>query len=75
VLAKHSDVFDAMFSHNFAEAKSGRVDIKDLDPDAVAEMLRYIYTSQVQGMEILNRCLIMLQFSNASALALSLDAA
>jgi hypothetical protein len=62
VLAKHSDVFDAMFSHNFAEAKSGRVDIKDLDPDAVAEML-------------LNRCLIMLQFSNASALALSLDAA
>jgi hypothetical protein len=26
-------------------------------------------------MEILNRCLIMLQFSNASALALSLDAA
>ena len=55
MLAKKSDVFDAMFSHNFAESTSGRVNIEDLDEEAVAEMLRFIYVGQVHGMDKINR--------------------
>lgn len=58
MLAKKSDVFDAMFSHNFQETKSNRVVITDLEPDAVIEMLRYIYTNRVQSLEQVNRSLL-----------------
>ena len=55
MLAKKSDVFDAMFSHNFAEATSGKVFIEVLDEEAVGEMLRHIYTGSAHGMERINR--------------------
>ena len=47
-----------MFSHNFQETKSNRVVITDLEPDAVIEMLRYIYTNRVQSLEQVNRSLL-----------------
>jgi hypothetical protein len=34
---------------------SGRVIIEDLEEEAVAEMLRYIYTGHVHGMDKVNR--------------------
>lgn len=58
MLAKKSDVFDAMFSHNFSETSSGKVFIEDLQSEAVAEMLRYIYTGHVHGLEKVNRILL-----------------
>ena len=50
MLARKSDVFDAMFSHNFEEHFSNKVVITDLEGDAVLEMLRFIYTGKVSQM-------------------------
>ena len=55
MLAKKPDVFDAMFSHDFAETVSNKVVITDLESDAVLEMLRFIYTGKVQQMEKVNK--------------------
>ena len=65
MLAKKSDVFDAMFSHDFAETVSNKVVITDLESEAVLEMLRFIYTGKVQQMEKVNKMVcITLSFSN-----------
>ena len=58
MLAKKSDVFDAMFSHDFAETVSNKVIITDLDSEAVMEMLRFIYTGKVQNMEKVNKMVL-----------------
>lgn len=58
MLAKKSDVFDAMFSHDFAETVSNKVVITDLESDAVLEMLRFIYTGKVQQMEKVNKMVL-----------------
>ena len=47
-----------MFSHNFQETRSNRVVITDLEPEAVLEMIRYIYNSRVQNLERVNRHLL-----------------
>jgi hypothetical protein len=47
-----------MFSHNFQETRSNRVIITDLVPDAVVEMLRFIYTNRVQHLDSINRHLL-----------------
>lgn len=59
MLAKKSDVFDAMFSHDFEENHSNKVVITDLDSDAVMEMLRFIYTGKVISMEKMNKSLLV----------------
>lgn len=58
MLAKKSDVFDAMFSHDFAETVSNKVIITDLESDAILEMLRFIYTGKVQQMEKVNKMVL-----------------
>lgn len=58
MLAKKSDVFDAMFAHNFEETRSNRVVITDLEPEAVIQMLRYVYNNKVQNLDRVNRHLL-----------------
>ena len=59
MLAGKSDVFDAMFSHHFEERFSNKVVITDLEPDAILEMLRFIYTGKVHNMETVNKLLLI----------------
>jgi len=44
MLAARSPVFEAMFFSNMAENKSGTVNVEDVDPDVMIEVLQYIYT-------------------------------
>jgi len=46
LLAARSPVFSAMFEHDMEERKLNRVEITDVDPEVVAEMLRFIYTGR-----------------------------
>ena len=49
-LRKHiyrSVVFDRMLDQNMEEARTGEVDIPDVDPDTLKQMLEFIYTGQV----------------------------
>ena len=54
-LAQKSDVFDAMFSNGFKESQASRVPISGLAPEAVLEMLRFIYTGKVQDLDQVSR--------------------
>jgi len=58
MLARKSDVFDAMFSHNFEETYSNKVVIMDLESEAILEMLRFIYVGKVYQMEKVNKLLL-----------------
>lgn len=49
ILAARSPVFRAMFSHNMQESRNNEVVIKDVEPDVMEELLRYIYTNKVNG--------------------------
>ena len=42
-----SVVFDRMFDQNMKETNMGEVDILDVDPDTLKQMLEFIYTGQV----------------------------
>merc|ERR1711915_1074412 len=44
MLSARSPVFEAMFFSNMAENKSGTVNVEDVDPDVMIEVLQYIYT-------------------------------
>ena len=49
-LRKHiyrSVVFDRMLDQNMEEARTGEVNILDVDPDTLKRMLEFIYTGQV----------------------------
>ena len=49
-LIKHNSrsvVFDRMLDQNMKEARTGEVDIPDVDPDTLKQMLEFIYTGQV----------------------------
>jgi len=50
-LAGRSAVFNAMFTHDMEESRSGRIDIKDLHVDTVGEMLAYIYSGKIANMD------------------------
>lgn len=50
-LASKSEIFAAMFTHDVLENKSNIVNIPDVDHEILKEMLRYIYTGQVENME------------------------
>ncbi len=48
VLAAQSDTFAAMFAHHDTkEAQSGKVDIQDMEPRSVEELLHYIYLDKM----------------------------
>ena len=51
VLATQSEVFAAMFTHNMKENKESKVKIEDCNSEIFKEVLRYIYTGQVAGVE------------------------
>ncbi|THD20824.1 Protein roadkill [Fasciola hepatica] len=51
ILAARSPVFAAMFEHGLEESLANRVGITDMEPDTLAEVLRYIYTGQVIGLD------------------------
>ncbi|VDP98200.1 unnamed protein product [Trichobilharzia regenti] len=53
ILSARSLVFAAMFEYGVEESRANRVEITDMEPDTVAEVLRYIYTRQVVGMDLL----------------------
>jgi len=44
MLAARSPVFEAMFFSDMVENKSGTVNVEDVDPDVMIEVLQYIYT-------------------------------
>ena len=46
-----SPVFSAMFEHEMEERKQNRVDITDVDPDVMREMLRFIYTGKAPNLD------------------------
>lgn len=48
ILSARSDVFSAMFSHSdTVEVRTNVVEIADVEPDALEQMLRFIYTDKV----------------------------
>ena len=38
-----------MFKYDMEEKKSSRVEVKDCEPEVMAEMLRFIYTGRTQA--------------------------
>jgi len=44
ILSARSDVFRAMFQADMKESKTKKVNIKDVNPDVLNEMLQFIYT-------------------------------
>lgn len=44
ILAARSPVFKAMFEHKMEESETGCVNIDDVDPDVVTELLQFVYT-------------------------------
>ncbi|KAL5966630.1 BTB and MATH domain-containing protein 43, partial [Taenia solium] len=51
ILAARSPVFAAMFEHGMAESRANRVNITDVEPDILGEVLRFIYTGRVVGLD------------------------
>lgn len=51
ILAARSQVFQAMFEHDMEETKNNRVEVKDVEPEVMAEMLRFIYTGRTTNLE------------------------
>ena len=50
MLSARSPVFRAMFQADMTEKKTRKVDVKDLHPDVVAEMLTFIYTGNTPNL-------------------------
>lgn len=46
ILVARSPMFRGMFRHDMKETQNNRVDVPDVDPDVLQEMLRYIYTGK-----------------------------
>ena len=42
-----SAVFDRMLDQNMVEVQKGEVDIVDVDPNTLKQMLEFVYTGQV----------------------------
>jgi len=51
ILAARSQVFQAMFEHDMEEKKNSRVEVKDVEADVMAEMLRFIYMGRTTCLE------------------------
>ena len=48
-LLSRSAVFDIMLDQNMRESQVGEVDILDVEPETLKQMLEFIYTGQVLG--------------------------
>merc|ERR1719397_1081258 len=48
VLAASSTVFDRMLDLNMMESQTGEVEISDVDPNTLKQLLEFIYTGQVE---------------------------
>ena len=46
VLLSYQYCFAAMFDHDMEEKKNSRVEVKDVEPEVMAELLRFIYTGK-----------------------------
>ena len=51
ILASRSIVFNAMFSHDTKENRSGEIVIADMDVNVVQGMLEYIYSGHVKDIK------------------------
>ena len=49
-LLSRSAVFDIMLDQNMRESQVGEVDILDVEPETLKQMLEFIYTGQVLGL-------------------------
>jgi len=49
ILAARSPVFHAMFQHDTVEAQNKEVEMTDVEPEVVEEMLEYIYTGKTSS--------------------------
>ncbi|XP_065369163.1 protein roadkill-like [Calliphora vicina] len=59
ILAARSAVFAAMFEHEFEERKSNCVEITDIQPEVLWEMLRFIYTGKAPNINKLAKNLLI----------------
>ena len=50
VLMARSPVFEAMFNSNLTENQTNILKIEDIEPEVFAEILRFIYTDQVENL-------------------------
>ena len=51
ILAARSPVFARMFEHDMQESSNNKVEVDDIDPEVLKEMLTYIYTDRVPNMK------------------------
>lgn len=51
ILVARSTVFAAMFQHDMQESQRNVITIKDMEPKVFREVLRFIYTDQVEGLQ------------------------
>ena len=51
ILTSRSQVLAAMFEHDMKERMNNRVEVKDMDPEVMAEMLRFLYTGKAANLE------------------------
>ena len=51
VLSTRSPVLAAMFQTNFSEKQTNTLNIEDIEPDAFAEMMRFLYTDEVENLD------------------------
>jgi len=58
MLSARSPVFQAMFQSGLAENEAGSVEIEDIKPNVMIEMLRYIYSGCTLAVEIYGRELL-----------------
>ena len=55
ILAGRSPVLEAMFSSNFKEGMGGKVEVVDVTPDIFEELLHFIYSGEVQYLNMNKR--------------------
>ena len=59
VLASHSSVFRKLFEMNMTENKEGPVEISEIDPTVMSDLLAFIYTGSALHIKVLTRDLLL----------------
>ena len=59
ILASASEVFKKMFENEMQEKKTGVVNITDVDPEVMSDLLSYMYTGSAPNMESLTKELLV----------------
>lgn len=52
ILASRSQVFDAMFQHDTKESQTNIVNIENIEPEVLSDMLQYMYTGSVNDFSV-----------------------